>query len=80
MLTCHEIFAFMPASLGQEILEDIFASDKTTYRATLNAIAEARKVRPIFLERQARTQRHGSMLTLLGTRRMEGLGGLRGPH
>jgi hypothetical protein len=57
MLTSHEIFAFMPALLGQAILDDIFKSDKSTYRAALNAVAESRKVRPVFLERQPRTRR-----------------------
>ena len=71
MLTCHEIFAFMPASLGQEILDNLFTSDKATYRVALNAVAEARKVRPVYLERQPRTQRHGIMVTVLGTVRLE---------
>ena len=75
MLTCHEIFAFMPASLSQEILEDIFISDKAMYRVALNAVAEARKVRPVFLERQPRTQRHGVMVTSLSTVRMEEVAG-----
>src|SRR5687767_8011470 len=75
MLTCHEIFAFMPASLAQEILESIFTSDKATYRVALNTIAGARKVRTVFLERQPRVQRHASMVTLLGTARMEEVAG-----
>src|SRR5262249_30426743 len=74
-LTCHEIFAFMPVPLGQEILDNIFASDKATYRATLNAIADARKVRPVYLERQPRTQRHGLMLAALGAVRLEEVAG-----
>src|SRR5262249_54309628 len=75
MLTCHEIFAFMPASLGQEILDNLFTSDKAMYRVALNAVAEARKVRPVFLERQPRTQRHGIMVTILGTIRLEEVAG-----
>ncbi len=70
-ITCHEIFAFMAPLLAQEILEDLFTSDKITYRAALNALAEARKVRPVFLERQPRSQRHTTMLAALGTPRME---------
>jgi hypothetical protein len=71
MLTCHEILAFIPAALGHEILNDLFNSDKPAYRTALTSIAEARKVRPVYLERQPRTQRHGTMLAVLGTSRME---------
>jgi hypothetical protein len=75
MLTCHEIFAFMPPTLAQEILERIFSADKPSYRVALNSIAQARKMRPVFLERQPRTQRHASMVALLGTTRMEEVAG-----
>ena len=71
MFTCHEIFAFMSASLGQELLDEIFNSDKALYRSTLSTVAEARKVRPVFLERQPRPQRQGTMLAVLGTPRFE---------
>ena len=71
MLTCHEIIAFMPASLSQEILEEVFLSDKAMYRVVLKTVAESRKVRPVFLERQARTHRHGIMVTVLSTARMD---------
>ena len=54
MLTCHELFCFMSPALAGEILSYSFESDKQLYRATLHAVAEARKVRPVFLERQPR--------------------------
>ena len=71
MLTCHEIFAFMSPSLGQELLEDTFNSDKELYRSTMSAVAEARKVRPVFLERQPRKQRQETMLAALSTPRFD---------
>jgi hypothetical protein len=71
MLTSHEIFGFMSPALGGEILAFSFESDKPLYRATLNAVAEARKVRPIFLERQPRQQRHAAMLSCLARPAME---------
>ena len=71
MLTCHEILAFMSPSLGQELLDDVFHSDKTSYRAALSAVAEAQKVRPVFLERQPRPQRHRTMLAVLSTPRFD---------
>ena len=48
-----------------EILTFAYESEKPTYNATLNAVAEARHVRPVFLERQPRAQRHATMLATL---------------
>jgi len=55
----------MSPALANDILSFIFETDKPAYRATLAAVAEAKHVRPIFLERQPRDQRHASMLTAL---------------
>jgi len=65
MLTSHELLGFMSPSLALEILTYAHESDKQLYRAALNAVAEARKVRAVFLERQPRTQRHTTMLATL---------------
>ena len=65
MLTSHELFGFMSANLANEILGFAHESDKPTYKATLNAVAQARHVRPVFLERQAKTERHATMLLTL---------------
>jgi hypothetical protein len=65
MLTSHELLGFMTRNLALEILSHAYETDKPLYRATLNAVAEARKVRPVFLERQPRTQRHEAMLGTL---------------
>ena len=54
MLTSHELFGFMSPALANDILAFTFESDKPTYRAIINGVAEARKVRPVFLERQPR--------------------------
>jgi hypothetical protein len=65
MLTSHELLGFMSPALALEILSYAYESDKPLYRATLTAVAEARKVRPVYLERQPRTQRHATMLSTL---------------
>ena len=65
MLSSHELFGFMSPALANDILSYTFESDKPTYRATMNAVAEARKVRGVFLERQPRAQRHAMMVTTL---------------
>lgn len=65
MLTSHELLGFMSPTLAQDILAYAYTSDKPLYRAVLAAVAEAQKVRPVFLERQPRPQRHNAMLTTL---------------
>jgi hypothetical protein len=65
MLTSHELLGFMSPNLALEIVTFVFESDKPLYRAALNAVAEVRKVRPVFLERQPRAQRHTDMLATL---------------
>lgn len=70
-MTSHEILGFMSPALSAHILEDMFSADKQTYRAVLTAVAAARKVRPLFLERQPRAERHPSMITALSRPSME---------
>lgn len=65
MLKSHELLGFMSPSLANDILSFIFESDKPAYKATLAAVAQARHVRPVFLERQPRAERHATMLTVL---------------
>src|SRR5438874_2173230 len=65
MLKSHELFGFMSPNLANEIISFTFESDKPTYRAALAAVADARHVRAVFLERQPRVQRHADMLATL---------------
>jgi len=71
MLTAHELIGFMSPSLAAEILDHAFTADKELYRATLSSVAQAKKVRPVFLEKQPRATRHVSMLTTLAKPSME---------
>lgn len=72
MLTSHELFGFMSPTLAAEILGFTFEEEKPAYRATLAAVAQARHLRPVFLERQARTQRDATILSTLTKPNMEG--------
>ena len=65
MLTSHELLGFMSPALATEILNYAYESDKALYRGALSAVAEARKLRPVFLERQPRSERHTAMLQTL---------------
>lgn len=65
MLKSHELVGFMSPSLAGEILTFTFDEEKPTYRAVLQAVAEARHVRLVFLERQPRSQRNATILATL---------------
>jgi len=65
MLTSNELLGFMSQDLALQILNNTYENDKAVYRATLAAVAEARKLRPVYLERQPRPQRHSMMLATL---------------
>lgn len=75
MLTSHELLGFMSPALATEIITFTFESDKATYRATMNAVAQARHVRPVFLERQPKSQRHAEMLATLSKPSLEAVAG-----
>lgn len=61
----------MSPSLALEILLFVRESDKPLYRAALSAVADARKLRPVFLERQPRQQQHALMLATLARPALE---------
>lgn len=71
MLTSHELLGFMSPTLAQEVLTYAYESDKPLYKATLGAVAGARKLRPVFLERQPRKQRDGLLLATLARPALE---------
>jgi hypothetical protein len=61
----------MSPTLGTEILTWAYEDEKPVYKATLQAVADARRVRTVFLQRQPRTERHIGMLDTLARPRME---------
>src|SRR5687767_1270571 len=71
ILTSHEMLGFMSPNLSQEILENLATTDRDLYRATMASVAEARKVRAIFLERKPRNERHSAMVSTLSRASME---------
>ena len=65
MLTSHELFGFMSPGLADDILNFTHESDKPVYKGAVSAVAQARHVRPVFLERQPRAQRQAAMIATL---------------
>jgi hypothetical protein len=75
MLKSHELLGFMSPALANDILSFTFESDKQSYKATVAAVAQAKHVRPVFLERQPRDDRHASMLTALSKPNLDAAAG-----
>lgn len=71
MLTSHEIFGFMSPALATEILGYIYESDRELYRATVAAVADARKLRPVFFERKSRADRDKEVIAMLSKQRLD---------
>lgn len=72
MLTAHELIGFMPPALSAEILQFTYDTDRDMYRAVLGAVAEARKLRPQFLERKPRAERDVEIISFLSKPRLDG--------
>jgi hypothetical protein len=61
----HELIAAMSPALSTEILEYTHTNDKQLYHGAVEVVAQIRKVRPIYLERQPRSERHATMRAVL---------------
>jgi hypothetical protein len=61
----------MSPALAVRIIEYTHDNNKELYRSTLGAVAEARKLRPAFLERTPRASRHAGMVSILARPRLE---------
>jgi hypothetical protein len=59
------MFAEISRALATRIVEEVHASDKDLYRVALASAAQAKKVRPVFLERQPRAERYKAMASAL---------------
>ena len=70
-MTSYEMFATMPQALASRILEEMSGEDKAFYRGVLDGVAQARKVRLVYLERQPRTDRHALVAATLARPSME---------
>ncbi|HXE42291.1 MAG TPA: hypothetical protein VN516_04630 [Candidatus Baltobacteraceae bacterium] len=75
MLKSHELIGFMSPALASDILNFAYETDKPTYKATMNGVATALRVRPVYLERQPRAQRHISMVQILSKPGLDAVAG-----
>ena len=65
MLTFHELIGFMSPKMANRILEDTQANNREVYRALVASMAQAQKLRPVFIGRQPKERRHKSFVQML---------------
>ena len=72
MLTPHEIFAKMPAPMALGIFAFLHEHQKPLYKATVDSLAKARSMRPVFIEKKPRNEQHSWLASQLSRRANDG--------
>ena len=57
-MKCYEIFSKISPELANGIFAYLFESEKPVYKAMIQNIASRRKLRPVFIERKPKNERH----------------------
>ena len=64
-MTASGLFKEISPTLALRIVDEVHGTDKELYRVALAGAAQVRKVRPVFLERQPRADRHRAIAAAL---------------
>ncbi len=62
----YEVFAALPPAVAEQLFSHLHEKEKPLYKATIDTLAKQRKLRPIFVERKPRAERHAWMKEVLG--------------
>ncbi len=65
MLTFHELIGFMSPKMANQILEDTQTNNREVYRALVASMAQAQKMRTVFIGRQPKERRHKGFVQVL---------------
>jgi hypothetical protein len=57
-MKCHEIFSQTSPELADEMFQYLLEHEKAVYKAAIQNIASQRKLRPVFIERKPKPERH----------------------
>jgi len=71
MFKSHELLGFMSPALAHEIIGYIFDGEKPLRAAILQAVAEARHLRPAFVQRKPRSEQVAMVLATLSRPSLE---------
>ena len=64
-MTASDIFQRLSPGLSEQVLSYLQTADKPTYKVAIQTLAAQRKLRPVFVERKPRRERHAWMQTAL---------------
>jgi hypothetical protein len=65
-MTPHEIFAHIPPATAAPLFAFLYEKEKPLYKATIEALAKKRHLRPVFIERKPRDERFAWLKEALG--------------
>lgn len=57
-MNANELFGRLSPQLAHQIFEFLLTQDKASYKSALHTLAGQRKLRPVFLERKPKAERH----------------------
>ena len=72
-MKAHELFASMSPQLASEVFGFLHQEEKPIYKAAIQGLANQRNLRPVFVERKPRDERHAWMKTSLARPRSDAL-------
>ncbi len=73
-VTANDIFSKLTPAESHEIFEEISAGNRDAYKAAMQVTATRRRLRPVFLEKKPRPDRHEWMRSVLAMKRNEDVG------
>ena len=74
-MNASEIFQHLSPATGEAVLTYLQESDKPTYKVAVQTLATQRKLRPVFVERKPRPERHAWLHAALGRPAAEQIAG-----
>ena len=74
-MKASEIFASLSPATAEQVLSHLQETEKPTYKVAIQTLATQRKLRPVFVERQPRAERHAWLQNALGRPASEQIAG-----
>ena len=65
-MKASEIFASLSPATAERVLSHLQEAEKSTYKVAIQTLATQRKLRPVFVERKPRAERHAWLQHALG--------------
>ncbi|MEA3188231.1 MAG: hypothetical protein QOD99_2061 [Chthoniobacter sp.] len=72
-MTPNELFARMPAATAGDLFAHVLEKEKPLYKATIETLSRQRNLRPVFVERKPRPERHAWLKDALSRKQNEGV-------